>query len=469
MKALYSTLFALVASMPATAQIGKDIKIPGKQDSAYHAGRIYISEPPFGLTKVKKIISEIPPEPTHTAINLDEKIYGSLTLREKFTYNAIHFEFYNYILEKDPVFADEDKKIFGELPIMFGGRSWSGQQSEFFDSERDSVLKLMKEDILRKNKIGLNYKRMLVNMNATEMIPFLTDFYKKDRKDHDILTVMILILHDHNYADFNNSPIGMKLYKGYTEDHAAFIEANQANEDLVMKWAANYDEGPSQASSEYGANRKYNSVPPYGLAKVDKIVESLKKKNAVIDEEGDRRPPAKLFQSFTLREKFTYHMIYAESYSQNCDGPPTIYDQDKKIFANLPDSYSEDDWSDRQIKFFHAYKDSVIKFIKEDVTSTNRMGLNYKRVIVEINGTAIIPFLAQLYKKQRKDHDILTVLLLLMENNKYPEFIASISHKKLYDEEVAVEYYNRYLVLNTANEDLIMQRAMNFYNGLKKK
>jgi hypothetical protein len=110
--------------------------------------------------------------------------------------------------------------------------------------------------------------------------------------------------------------------------------------------------------------------------------------------------------------------------------------------------------------------------MKEDIIRTNRIGLNYKTVMVDINATSMIPFLIDFYKKERKDRDILTVLMLFMENAQYPEFFASTGRAKLYgksDVDGEAAYYSRFLVLNKANEDLIMQRATNFYNGLKKK
>ena len=243
-------------------------------------------------------------------------------------------------------------------------------------------------------------------------------------------------------------------------------------------------QGPSnkkanQQSREYNVYRNYMSEPPYSLAKIKKLVAGLKLAEVGPGEDGDnvKKPTDKEYQALSLREKFTYHMIHAESYYQICDvsKTPDIAGIEKKIFGHLPEVWDAEgetgnNWGERQKRFFKSNKDSVIKFILEDVTRTNRVGLNYKEVIVNINATSMIPFLVDFYKKERKDHEILTVLMLLMENNKDPEFLASISHKKLYAKgnDYDNDYYTRFLVLNSANEDLIMQRAMNFYNGIKK-
>jgi hypothetical protein len=74
----------------------------------------------------------------------------------------------------------------------------------------------------------------------------------------------------------------------------------------------------------------------------------------------------------------------------------------------------------------------------------------------------MIPFLIKTYNIDKKDHDILTVLMLLMKENQYKPFLASQSFRKLYGEEAS---YQAHLELNKANEELILKRAMDFYNG----
>jgi hypothetical protein len=78
----------------------------------------------------------------------------------------------------------------------------------------------------------------------------------------------------------------------------------------------------------------------------------------------------------------------------------------------------------------------------------------------------MIPLLIKTYNTDKKDHDILTVLMLLMKKNNYAEFINSPSFKKLYADDESS--YRAYLSLNSANEELIIKRASDFYNGLSK-
>jgi hypothetical protein len=216
---------------------------------------------------------------------------------------------------------------------------------------------------------------------------------------------------------------------------------------------------PSKESMEYNGFRQFKYAPPYGLRKVMKLVEKMK-----TDENDQKKLLQRDYQALSLREKFTYHMIHAESFSQNCDVMPPIQDEHKKIFGHLPDDFGEYAWSERQINFFKNNKDSVIKLMKECIAMEKRIGLNFKHAIVQMNATELIPFLISTYKAaSKKDHDILTVLMLFMKRNRYASFLSSASNKKLYGDESG---FQSFILYNTANEDLIIKRATDFYNGL---
>lgn len=217
----------------------------------------------------------------------------------------------------------------------------------------------------------------------------------------------------------------------------------------------------SKESQAYHAYRHYLSRPSYGLQKIKSLVSKL-----TIDEEDNEKMGQTTYLSLSLREKFTYHMIHGESYSQICDAEPPIQDEHKKIFGQLPDLFGENSWADRQKQFFRANKDSVMQWIKDCAAKDKRIGLNFKHAIVEINAREMIPFLISTYKTDKKDHDILTVLLLLMKNNEYKEFMVSSSNQKLYGDEM--NNYYAFLNFNIPNEELIIKRATDFYNGLSK-
>jgi hypothetical protein len=216
----------------------------------------------------------------------------------------------------------------------------------------------------------------------------------------------------------------------------------------------------SKESQQYHEYRLKLTTPPYGLAYVKDLIKKI-----AYDEESNGVLKGKTYESLSIREKFTYHMIHAESYSQNCGAMPPIQDEQKKIFANLPDAFNERSWSDRQSTFLKAHRDSVIGLMKESIDRTKRVGLNYKQAIIEVNALEMIPLLIITYNMTKKDHDILTIFLLLMKENEYGPFISSGSYKKLYGNE---SNYATYLNYNQANADLIIKRATDFYNANKR-
>lgn len=192
-------------------------------------------------------------------------------------------------------------------------------------------------------------------------------------------------------------------------------------------------EGPaaSPISRKYAEFRHQNVEPTWGLAKVKAVVKGLKE-----DEDMNRRVPDKTFNSWSLQEKFTYTMIHGEDFSQNCDMMPEILDEHKKVFAYFPGSFNDEAaWSERQRNFLKQNRSKVIELMKTTMMSKKRVGNNFKNAIMELNAVETIPTLVTIYSKDKKDHDILTVLMLLMKENKFVGFLKTSTYKKLYGSE----------------------------------
>ncbi|HLK27488.1 MAG TPA: hypothetical protein VKT28_02820 [Puia sp.] len=223
---------------------------------------------------------------------------------------------------------------------------------------------------------------------------------------------------------------------------------------LLIAQANKESKNAEERNEAYRAYREKITTPPYGLQKIKSLISHIKR-----DDEDNESLDEKKYLALSLREKFTYNMIHPESFSQNCDGAPNITNEQKKIFAHLPDAFGEYNWSEKQDSFFLDNKDSVIEWIKASILRTNRVGLNYKYIIVSVNAKEMIPLLINTYKKDRKDHDILTVLMLLMQKNEYADFMSSQSFRKLYFDD---SNYWAYINYNSANEALIIQRATDF-------
>ncbi len=216
---------------------------------------------------------------------------------------------------------------------------------------------------------------------------------------------------------------------------------------------------PGKESLAYHEYRNKLTVPPYGLQKIRSLITKIKS-----DSDGNTVLNQRAYLALTLPEKFTYNMLNAESFSQNCDAMPPIQEEQKKIFAQLPDAFGEYAWSDHQSAFFLANRDSVISLMRICIDKNKSIGLNFKHVIVDIDAKEMIPVIISTYYAEKKDHDLLTVLMLLLKNNEYPAFLLSPSYKKLYADKYAS--YTSYLNFSPDNEALIIKRANDFYNGL---
>jgi hypothetical protein len=173
---------------------------------------------------------------------------------------------------------------------------------------------------------------------------------------------------------------------------------------------------------------------------------------------ADFRPSAAVMKQLTLREQYTYQIMHPENYLQTCGRIMTGGYSEKEIAARLPFFQIEYYWSRDQGAFFRENKDSVLGWIAEDVRATGRVGLNYKYAIVECRDRRIVPLLIATYQKDGKDHDILTVLLLLMWKAKYPPFEKSGLYLPLYGpnagwgEEIAYNSSNVTAILDLAKK-----------------
>ena|SRR5215831_14161425 len=209
------------------------------------------------------------------------------------------------------------------------------------------------------------------------------------------------------------------------------------------------------------------TVPSYGLDTVKALIAKVRPQaDTSGGDDGMEALDERTYASLSLEQKFTYVMIHPESYSQMCDALPERKDEEHRIYGELPDIFGEFEWSERQLNFFKNNRQAVEALMKDLIEKNNAVKGNFKEAIVEMNAKELIPYLIEYYNKEKKDHYILTVLMRLMKDNKYPEFMNSASYKKLYKDE---DSYSSYLVYNQANEDLIIKRAMNFYNGLSSK
>jgi hypothetical protein len=201
------------------------------------------------------------------------------------------------------------------------------------------------------------------------------------------------------------------------------------------------------------------TTPPYGLHKIQELIRKATTDSSyfttqVLD--------GGTYSSLSLREKFTYNMINPESFYQICSVFGPNGKEKKPLPAYLAALSGSRRWSERQTKFFINNKDTVIQLMTACLQAGSNIGPNFKHVIVDINAKAMIPFVLKAYEKNESDLNLLTVLMLLMKDNKYRPFINSALYKNLYDYENGD--YRMYIDLDAASEKLITTLATQFYN-----
>ena len=192
-------------------------------------------------------------------------------------------------------------------------------------------------------------------------------------------------------------------------------------------------DGPkaSATSRKYAEYRRQNVEPTWGLAKIKALVKGLKE-----DEEMNRRVSDQVFNSWSLEEKFTYSMIHGEDFSQNCDMMPEILDEHKKVFSFFPGAFHDEAaWSKRQTDFMEKNRSKVIELMKTTILAKKRVGNNFKNAIWNLNAVELIPTMVTVYSREKKDHDVLTLMMLMMKDAKFPGFLKTSTYKKLYGSE----------------------------------
>lgn len=230
------------------AQTNEDDGSSYSRDEKGYELRTKMTIPPYGLTKVKKMITDIifKEDPSGSSDGGLEAIstsqFNALSLREKFTYVMIHAELSQQNCAIPEYQNDLQKRIFGQLETGFNEASWSQRQADFLIENRDSVLKLIQESVGRSKWMGINYKEAILEMNAWSMIPFIITYIKMTPNDKDALTLLMLLMKRGEDEEFLKSTSYQKLY-GTDAGYYSYLNYNKANEDLICERANRYYKG----------------------------------------------------------------------------------------------------------------------------------------------------------------------------------------------------------------------------------
>ncbi len=226
---------------------------------------------------------------------------------------------------------------------------------------------------------------------------------------------------------------------------------------------------PSKESRAYHDYKLYNNNC-YNSSRVDKLISASEKGNIVpdgeMDEDGRGITKAE-FATLNAKELLEYCTKYPESFTQICADDIPVQDEQKKILPYLAESMNEYNLSERQVKALKAKQGAIIKLIFDCGAKEKRIGNNFKQILLSINAVKAIPELIKTYNaNSKKDVDILTLLMLLMNENKYKPFLQSAIYKNLYDNEDESTYQS-HIDFNKSNEKFILQTATKYFSTIK--
>lgn len=212
---------------------------------------------------------------------------------------------------------------------------------------------------------------------------------------------------------------------------------------------------PSLQSQRYSEYRHQSTDPLYSVAKVKAMIKSIRP-----NQDDNRVLSDKAYNSLSSKEKFSYAMLHGEEFSQNCDAMPPIVDEHKKVFAFFPGPFGDEAvWSERQRDFLTQNRTTVIGYIRETMKARKRVGVNLKQAIYVLKAKELVPDLVALYSRDHKDHDLLSLMMILMADAKYPGFTKTQVFAKLYGENAN---WGTYVEATKALQSQVIRQALAF-------
>jgi len=209
-----------------------------EEDQRYQADRFRMSTPPFELEKVRGLIKKYTKKDDFgwQEIKIPQSTFDSLSFAGKFTYCMINPEAYSQVCAILPPDSNVRTKIYAHLPFRTEGATISDRQYKFLQSDREAMIGLLKRSIRDSSFIGMNYKNLIISLEAYELIPILVSNYKK-WKDRDLLTVLIKLMQQQKFTPYINSGLEKQLQENTTRYFHAHIPFTTENETLIIRWA----------------------------------------------------------------------------------------------------------------------------------------------------------------------------------------------------------------------------------------
>ena len=185
----------------------------------------------------------------------------------------------------------------------------------------------------------------------------------------------------------------------------------------------------TSATKSYEKYRRLVIEPKIGLKKVKMLIKSTKR-----DRDENLRISDGAWNGLTTQEKVSYCLLHCEDYAQMCDAMPPIPGSEKLIESFFPDAFDEASYSKRQVDFIEENEDAMLGTIRQLIKEKKRVGLNLKQALYQINSYKIVPDLLAAYQADSRDHDILTLLMILMKEGNFQAFKSSKIYEDFYGE-----------------------------------
>lgn len=209
-------------------ELHSGINTPQGINSCFHSQRIYAltakdtTKESYGVSK-----------------KISETDFKKLFAAEYLEYAVDHPESYRQICSMYYPDKNENDRIHANLPMKGEGFTMSNRQSQSLISHRDSVICYLNQCISRQDQVGITFKEIIVMLSAYESIPdMLQKLKSKMPRDNYLLTTMMVLMKNDNYAPFLKSDIYKDLYA--SDNYKESIEFTSANNDAIAQFANSY-------------------------------------------------------------------------------------------------------------------------------------------------------------------------------------------------------------------------------------
>jgi hypothetical protein len=229
----FAHFFAVGSLFVAASVFAGHQEDPPKSAIAFREYRVKITEPTFGLEKIKGILKKYKAGTEESDSTIPVKVWNSLSTKEKFTYCMLRGEAYAQNCDAVPVNVKEEKVVYANPMVGFNDEhSWSQRQLDWLKANRKTVIRLTRETIKTRQRTGANLRMLILELNAKELIPDVISAYEIKTKDHDALSLVSSMMKEANYGPYTKSKIFPTLYGPDFSYYHSVIYSKSLHEEI---------------------------------------------------------------------------------------------------------------------------------------------------------------------------------------------------------------------------------------------